>query len=97
METIKEILGKVVGDIEQRRNLQDDIETLWNRAAHKRFSKHTKAQRLKGSTLYINVENSTWLYALRMQRNRIEKALQRLSEKKITHMSARVGDIYGQR
>lgn len=95
METIKEILIGVVHTIEDRRGAQGDIETLWQCAAYKRLSRHTSVRKVKGTILFINVENPAWLNEVRMRQGQIEKKLIKLSHNKIKSIRARVGDIHG--
>lgn len=93
METIKEILGGVVRAVERRRAARDDIDTWWRQAVRKRMGQHTKARRMKGAILYIDVANPAWLHEVRMQKVAIEKKLNKLSHNKIKGIYARVGAI----
>ena len=95
MEAIKEIIGKVIKNIERGSELKEDIASLWAKSINKRAAKHTKAIFAKGSKIYINVDSPAWLHELNSQKEKITKKLNKFSNKKIKSISLRLGDIYG--
>jgi predicted nucleic acid-binding Zn ribbon protein len=97
MEQIKSIVADVIKDIlaKQERGPGGDIAELWNHGATKKVSQHTKSNFFKNGTLYINVENSAWLYELKSKQAAILKKLKKISKNKIIDVKFKIGDIDG--
>jgi predicted nucleic acid-binding Zn ribbon protein len=95
MELIKSILDKVLKDIEKKQaQLPDDsLDGLWEKCAGKKALKHTRLSFFKNGKVYINVENTGWLYELNLHREDILKKLKTKSKNKIKDIKLKVGDI----
>lgn len=97
MEQIKDIVRDVIQGIlkKQEENPGGDIEQNWTRSATKKILQHTKFRNFTKGNLYINVENSAWLYELRQKKPVLLKKIQKLSKNKIIDIKFKVGDIHG--
>ena len=97
MEPIKSIVTNVLQDILDRRERSPggDVESIWLRSATKKISRHTKYRFFKNGKLYINVENSAWLYELNSKKATMLKKLKKLSKNKIIDVRFKIGDING--
>ncbi|NQU19118.1 DUF721 domain-containing protein [bacterium] len=97
MESIKSILNVVIGDIQKKQQQypQEKIENIWKKCVKKIISQHTKASFFKKGKLYVNVENSAWLYELNTKKEDIVKRLKKISKNKIKELRLKIGDIYG--
>jgi len=95
MESIKDILHSVFKDLEEKYRQHPDkgFEALWNKCCAKKTAQHTAVSFFKNGIIYINAENSGWLYALKIKKEEILKKLRKNSSNKIKDIRLRVGDI----
>ncbi|MDD5292160.1 MAG: DUF721 domain-containing protein [Candidatus Omnitrophica bacterium] len=95
MESIKAILHSVFKNLEEKQGQhpKEGFEALWEKCCTKKTAKHTTVSFFKNGTIYINAENSGWLYALKIKREEILKKLRKISKNKIKDIRLRVGDI----
>ena len=70
---VEKIVAKGEGPV-----FEEDINSLWERAAGKEASKHSSPAGIKGKTLIVNVDSPTWIYQLNIKKEKIEKRLSRL-------------------
>lgn len=97
MEQIKSIVKDVIKDIQakQEQNPDGDIKAMWIRSARKKIAQHTKCRFFKKGKLYINAEDSAWLYELKLKKEEILGRLKKISKNKIKDISFKVGEIHG--
>ncbi|MDD5617595.1 MAG: DUF721 domain-containing protein [Candidatus Omnitrophica bacterium] len=98
MESIKSILYDVFKGLQaQQKQLPDgDLRQLWEQSAKGKIAKHTKVTFFKNGKLFVNVENSGWLYELNTKKEDIIKHLKKISKNKIKDIKLKVGDVkYG--
>jgi len=97
MEQIKSIIDDVLKKIQknQEQGLEEDIEKIWIKSVQQKTAKHTKTCFFKKGKLYVNAEDSAWLYELKTNKEEILKKLQKFSKNKIKDAIFKVGDIHG--
>ena len=90
-----DVVKKVIADLEKRDRDEIDILKIWEKAAGKAASKHTRLAFLKARRLVINVSDSSWLYKLALEKKKIiEKFNKNLTgKKKIRELQLRIGEI----
>jgi predicted nucleic acid-binding Zn ribbon protein len=96
MEQIKFILNNVIKNIGQKQEDSGELESAWRRCIKKSATKHTKISFFKNGILYINAENSAWLYELNTKKDEILLKLQKFTNNKIKSIKFKVGDINGE-
>ncbi len=80
---------------EQKKGLlsEEEVYNAWKNAAGEHAAQHTKPKRLTKTTLIINVDSPTWIYQLNINREKIEKRLNRqLKRKSWTTIKFRAGE-----
>jgi len=92
---LKSIVKKIISGLEEREKEDADILKLWEMAAGKKASKYTKPVFLKSKRLIVTVSNSSWLYNLTLEKN---KLLQKINsglktKKKIKELQFRIGQV----
>jgi len=94
-EDIKKILYKVIEKIEkQGPGKKEIILEAWGRAVGEKAAYHSRPVGIKKGVLTIEVDSSTWLYTLNLQKAGIMKDIKRSLEKyKIRDIRFRMGDI----
>ena len=65
---LKDVIKKIISDLETKDREESDIAGLWEKTAGKRAAKHTKPAFLKAKRLVVNTENSAWLYKLTLEK-----------------------------
>ena len=72
MDNIKDILGKVVGDISSKKlTSQKMVERAWLEAASEKAQHHTRLMNFQDGTLFVNVDTPAWLYEMNTKRNKM--------------------------
>ena len=96
MEQIKSIVADVIKNIQKQKekNPGGDIKDMWRRSARKQIAQHTKLHYFKNGKLYINAENTSWLYAARLKKQEILGRLKKISGNKIHDLRFKVGDVH---
>ncbi len=74
---------------------EEEIASVWARAAGRKAAKHTRPVSLRRSVLIVNVDGSGWLYELTTKKREIIKKLARrgIAGKKIKEIRLRIGEI----
>lgn len=96
MDPFKDVLKKVISDLEKKEEKESDIIAAWENAAGKKAAKHTKPVFLKKKKLIIIVSDSTWLYKLTLEKDMLIKKFNRNIDgvkKKIKELQFRVGEV----
>lgn len=78
--SIREILKTTIKKAEeQKKDLlsEEEVWSAWKNAVGTNAAKHTKPKRLTRRTLIIDVNSPTWIYQLNINRERIEKRVNR--------------------
>ena len=92
---LKDVIKKIISDIEKREKEELDLLKIWENAAGKKAAKHTKPTFLKSKRLIINVSSSSWLYKLTLEKQNLMKEINKnlKGPKKIKELQFRIGDI----
>lgn len=96
MDSLKDVLKKVIGDLEQKEEKEENLLRVWENAIGKKTAKHTKPVFFKKKRLVVNVSDSSWLYKLTLEKGAlIEKFNQTLKNKrkKIKELQFRIGGV----
>lgn len=73
---------------------QDQILRIWKDAAGRRLAKHSKPVSFRSSRLIVNVDSSSYLYELTLERPRILKRLKKkFREKPLEELQFRIGEV----
>ncbi len=92
---LKDTIKKVIADLEEREKEELDISKIWEKAAGKAASKHTKPAFLSSKRLVVNVSDSSWLYKLTLEKDRLIQGFNKnlKGRKKIKELQFRIGEI----
>ena len=92
---LKDVLKKIITNLEKREEEELDIINTWERVAGEKAAKHTKATFLKTKKLIVVVSSSPWLYKLTLEkRELIKKFNQEIGEnKKIKEIQFKIGQV----
>jgi len=73
---------------------EEDVKAAWDDAVGQSAAKHCKIRSLKGGRLIVNIDGSSWLYEITVQKKDILKKLgQSLKSRKIKDITLRIGDL----
>jgi predicted nucleic acid-binding Zn ribbon protein len=94
-EDIKNILGSVIKKLDTEIHGQkEEIVQAWQRAIIPKALSHTRPVALKRNVLTIEVDSSTWLYVLSLDKKNILEAMKKAMGKgKIEDIRFRIGEI----
>lgn len=89
------VLKNIINGITKKGALtEEDVKAAWESAVGKMAAKHSKVRSLRGARLIVNIDGSSWLYELTVQKKEIIKKLgEALKSKKIKDITLRIGDI----
>lgn len=96
MDPLRDVIKKVISDLEKKEEKEADILKIWEKAAGKKAARHAKPVFLKKKRLVVKVSDSSWLYKLTLEKSAlIDKFNRNLknSGKKIKELQFRVGKI----
>lgn len=87
-----EILPEVFRNLEGLRPTQEKIQEIWERLAGKEASRHSWPRWLKGRRLLVEVENSGWMYNLRLKKEPLLRGLiELLGVSRVKELQFRMG------
>ena len=94
-EDIRDVVSKVIGKIEkQGPGKKEKIVAGWKKAAGEKAASHSRPVSIRQKVLTIEVDSSTWFYALNLKRASILKDIRKeLSEYRVEDVRFRIGDI----
>ncbi len=94
-EGIQKILHNLIGSIEKKDSKKKEkILKVWQKTAGEKAYSHTRPVSIRRKTLIIEIDSSTWLYALNLKKRDLLKEIKKeLQEYKIEDIRFRVGDI----
>ncbi len=94
-QRIDEVIKSVIEKLEKRPQLTSDaIEKIWKEVAGEKAFSHTKPTSLRKKRLTINVDGSSWLYALTLRKSELLTGLKKkLGKDKISEIQFRIGEI----
>lgn len=73
---------------------EEDLSAAWKMVVGRKAAAHSRPRALSGSRLIINVDDSSWLYELTIQKKEILKKLSsELKSKRLTDITFRIGDL----
>jgi len=77
MEQIKDTIKSVIGGLVEKRALPgSDPELLLKNALTKKELKHIKCSNFRKGILSVNVDSSSWLYAVSLKKEALLKTVQ---------------------
>ncbi len=77
---------------------EEEMFEAWRNAAGDTASQHSRPVSFKKTTLVVNVDRSSWLYELTVnKKNILQKLDGKLKDKKIGDIRLRMGDIAGKK
>ena len=82
---LKEILKTAIKQAEEQKKgllTEEEVQAAWLDAAGENAAKHTKPKKMTKTTLVIDVDSPTWIYQLNINKNKIEKRLNRYFKNK---------------
>ena len=93
MDSIKDIINKVIGGIADRNpDRHNKIDRVWRNLLTKQELKHTKIMGVKEETLSVYVDSPAWMYQMRMRQTKILKQFkEEVSD--IKHIHFKIGKI----
>lgn len=94
-EDIKDILSKVIGTIEKKQpGKRDKIIKSWKQIVGEKAAGHSRPVGIRRKVLNIEIDSSTWFYALNLKKRSILKDIKKeLKEYNIENIRFRMGDI----
>ena len=94
-EDIKGIVGKVIKEIEkQGPGKKEKIIDAWHKVVGEKAAAHSRPVNITRKVLTIEIDSSTWLYTLSLQKARILKDIKKELEKyNLEDIRFRMGDI----
>ncbi len=92
---LSDLVKKVVKGLKGKGLLtQEEMREAWQEAVGPDAARHSAPVAFKKSSVFVNVDRSSWLYELTTKKKEILKKLEeRLKEKKFTDIRFRIGDI----
>lgn len=92
---IGDIIRSVFEGLDKKTRLtEEDIRAAWKDAAGAEADGHSRPVSLRRQTLVVHVDDSSWLYQMTLEKDRILKKLrERLGEGRIKEIYLRIGDI----
>jgi len=89
------VLKNIINGITKKGGLtEEDVRAAWEDAVGEAAAKHSKVRSLKGGRLVVNIDGSSWLYELTVQKKEIIKKIgEILKGNKIKDITLRIGDI----
>lgn len=89
------LLKNIIRRISDKGGLtEEDVRAAWENAVGGKAARHSRARSLKGSRLIVNVDDSSWLYELTVQKKEILKKLgEILKGNKIKDITFRIGEM----
>lgn len=88
------VLKNIINGITKKGALEEDVKAAWEGAVGEAAAKHSKVRSLKGGRLVVNIDDSSWLYELTLQKKEIIRKLGKsLKNSRIKDVTLRIGDI----
>jgi len=93
-EGIGSILKKVVEEIETKNpDTKEKILNAWLKVSGKKAQEHSRPISLRRKVLTIEVDSSTWIFALNIKKGQLVKNIQKeLGKEKIQNIRFRIGE-----
>ena len=92
---LEDVLKNIINGITKKGGLtEEDVDAGWANVVGEKAARHSKPRSLKGSRLIVNVDDSSWLYELTIQKKEIlDKLGAELKSKKIKEITLRIGEL----
>lgn len=92
---LKNIIKELISELGKKEKEETDILKTWEKTVGKKGAEHTKPVFLKTKKLIVNVDNSSWLYTLTTEKNKLIKEFNKNLGKrdKIKQLQFRIGNI----
>lgn len=94
-EDIKDIVKNVIKKLETKvHGTKEEILRTWARAAGSKATQHSRPVAIRQKVLTIEVDSSTWLYALNLKKKSILEDMRKvLGRDKIEDIRFKMGEI----
>jgi predicted nucleic acid-binding Zn ribbon protein len=93
MQQLSDSIQKVIERLEtQHGKVAKEIAQNWVRIVGSRCARHCAPADVRGNTLIVNVDNSAWMYMLRLRQPQMLKKLECVN-KRIQSVMLRIGKI----
>jgi predicted nucleic acid-binding Zn ribbon protein len=90
----KEIVEKVVGDINQKLSKNKDrIEKAWIKEVGPNIDRHTKVKEFKEGIIYIITDNPAWIHEVKRIKKELILKLKNNTKEEVKDIKTRLGDI----
>ena len=90
--------GVIKGLNHAGRLTEEEMLEVWREAAGDAASQHSRPVSFGKTTIVVNVDRSSWLYELTVNKKKILQKLDgKLKDKKIKDIRLRIGDIAGKK
>ena len=95
MDPLKDIIKRVVSQLEEKGKEEQDLFKTWEKIAGKKAAAHSKPAFFKAKKMVINVSNSSWLYKLTLEKAKLIEEFNKniKSRKKVKELRFRIGEI----
>lgn len=95
MENISDSIEKVIRNLaEKQKDKGAQIYSNWERIVGKALAKHSSPSDLRNRVLFVNVENSAWMYMLRLKQASILANIRGVTNKQdIQDIKLRIGKV----
>ena len=92
---LKDVVKKVIEDLSSTEGFKKkDILKEWPRLVGGKAKRHTKPISIRRGRLVVNVDESSWLYELNLNKENILKKInERFGEAELKEIRFRIGDI----
>ena len=94
-ERIEGVVKSIIQKLESNPNpTSEKIIAAWSEVVGKKGRAHSKPASLRRQRLIVNVDGSTWLYELTLNKERLLKGIKKkLGEDKVKEIQFRIGEI----
>ncbi|MCQ9206793.1 MAG: DUF721 domain-containing protein [Omnitrophica bacterium] len=96
MDPLKNVIKKVISDLERTETKEANIVETWSKIVGKKAAERTRPVFLKKKKLVVNVSDSAWLYKLTLEKNALINTFNtriKNPARKIRELQFRVGEV----
>jgi len=95
-DDLKDVIKKVISDIEKKEEKGTDFLKTWEKTVGEKAARHTRPVFIKRKRLVVNVNDSSWLYKLTLDKQALIERYnkhQKDRKQKIKELQFRVGEV----
>lgn len=96
MDPLKNVIKKVISDLERTETKEANILETWSKAVGKKAAERTRPVFLRKKKLVVNVSDSAWLYKLTLEKKTLIDTFNariKSPARKIQELQFRVGEV----